>query len=251
MKTLARTAALAASLGTVIALAQTDPVTRAIDATVQSNRASAASQQRINALDDQTRALLERYRNATWQTQQLRVYATQIEPLLAEQEAEKQALQRQLGELDRAGGDLMPLMLRMLDSLEKFVALDLPFLQDERRERLASLRRLMADPATATAEKYRRILEAYQIEADYGRAFGAERGTVDNRVVDILRVGRTALFALALDGRDTWTWNAQARRWEPLGGGYANELRKGLKIARETTAPDVIALPMPVAGKAP
>jgi hypothetical protein len=236
--------AAAAALLTASALAQTDPVSRVLDATAQSNRASAAAQQRINQLDDQTRAMLERYRAATWQTQQLRVYATQIEPVLAAQEVEKQSLQRQLVELDRAGGDLMPLMLRMLDSLEKFVALDLPFLADERRERLQSLRRMMADPETATAEKYRRVLEAYQVEADYGRGFGAEPGSVDGRLVEVLRAGRTALFALALDGSDSWRWDAAASQWKPLPGGYASELRKAMKIARETAAPDVLALPV-------
>lgn len=242
---LAATAALLAAS----AVAQTDPVGRAIDATVQSNQASAASQQRVNQTDDQTRSMLERYRAATWQTQQLRVYATQIEPMLATQEAEKQRLQQQLAELDRAGGDMMPLMLRMLDSLEKFIALDLPYLPEERKERIANLRRMMADSEVATAEKFRSVLEAYQIEVNYGRALGAERGEVDNHMVDILRVGRSALFAVALDGGDAWAWNAKAARWEELPRKYVKELRLALKIARENAAPDLLTLPMPVASK--
>jgi len=239
---------MAAAVATLIAAsaaAQTDPVSRAIDATIQTNQASAASQQRVNQLDDQTRAMLERYRAATWQSQQLRVYASQIEPLLAAQEADKQALQRQLAELDRAGGDLTPLMLRMLDSLEKFVALDLPFLQDERRERLANLRRMMADGETATAEKFRRVLEAYQVEVDYGRALGAERAQVDDRMVEVLRLGRTALFAVALDGADAWTWDPASGQWQPLERRYVKELRTALRIARETAAADLLTLPMP------
>lgn len=244
MKILACMAGLIAGSAALVALAQNDPVTRAIDQTVQSGRAGAASQQRINSLDDQTRGMLERYRNALWQTQQLRAYASEIEPLLAQQDAEKQALRQQLADLDRAGGDLMPLMLRMLDSLEKFRALDLPFLVDERRERVENLRRMMTDPATPTAEKFRRILEAYQIEADYGRNFGAERGTVDERLVEVLRIGRTALFAVALDNEQAWRWDAQGKRWEPLPGRYVREVRKGLKIAREMAAPDYVVLPM-------
>ncbi|HSW14519.1 MAG TPA: DUF3450 domain-containing protein [Solimonas sp.] len=239
--------AAAAALAVAGASAQTDPVGRAIDATVQTNQASAASQQRVNQLDDQSRAMLERYRAATWQTQQLRVYAHQIEPMLASQEAEKQALQRQLSELDRAGGDMTPLMLRMLESLEKFIPLDLPFLQDERRERIAGLRRMMADSETATAEKFRRVLEAYQIEVDYGRALGAERTQIDDRLVDMLRVGRSAMFALALDGGDAWRWDAEARKWQPMERRYTKDLRAALKMARETAAPDLLTLPMPVA----
>lgn len=239
--------AASAAMLAATAVAQTDPVSRAIDATVQAGKANAASQERVNQSDDQARAMLERYRAATWQAQQLRVYANQIEPLLAAQEAEKQSLQRQLADLDRAGGDMMPLMLRMLDSLEKFIALDLPFLQDERKERIANLRRMMTDSSTATAEKFRRVLEAYQIEADYGRGLGAERGQVEERMVDILRVGRSTMFAVALDGADAWGWNAGTGKWEPIPRKYVKELRLAMKIARETAAPDLLTLPMPVA----
>ncbi|AXQ29090.1 DUF3450 domain-containing protein [Solimonas sp. K1W22B-7] len=239
--------AASAAMLALTAAAQTDPVSRAIDATVQTNKASAASQQRVNEADDQTRAMLERYRAATWQAQQLRVYANQIEPLLAAQEAEKQNLQRQLAELDRAGGDMMPLMLRMIDSLEKFVALDLPFLQDERRERLAELRRKMTDSETATAEKFRMVLEAYQVEAGYGRSLLNERGRVDERLVEVLSVGRTAMFAVALDGEEVWSWSPAAKKWEPLARRYAKDLRLALKMSHGKAAPDLLTLPMPVA----
>src|SRR3546814_4746712 len=93
----------------------------------RAQQASVASQKRVDQLDDQTRALLERYRSATWQAQQLNVYAQQLNELLTQQTAQIASLRQQLADLDRAGEDLMPLMLRMTDSLEKFVALDLPF----------------------------------------------------------------------------------------------------------------------------
>lgn len=239
---------LAAGLACAVALtatAQTDPVSKAIDNTQQNNRASVQSQQRVNQLDDQTRSMLERYRAATWQAQQMNVYAKQLDGLLTAQDAEKQSLQRQIAEMARVEQDLLPLMLRMLESLDKFVALDLPFLQDERKERVASLRRMMADPSVGIAEKYRRLLEAYQVEADYGRGLGVERLEVDGRAMDALRVGRTALYAVSADGADAVYWDATAKTWQPLQHKYVATLRKGFKLARETVAPDFIALPMP------
>ncbi len=143
-------------------------------------------------------------------------------------------------------------MLRMLDSLEKFVALDLPFLKSERAERLASLKRLMADSSSSIAEKYRRIVEAYQIEIEYGRTLGAERmelpagGTA--KIVDMLRVGRTALYFLSIDGEDAGRWDPPSKSWKPLDSGDRRAVRKGLKIAREQTAADVLVLPVPAAG---
>ena len=223
----------------------------AVDATVQSNRAASAAQQQINQLDDQTRALLERYRAALWQTQQLNVYVQQIGPLLATQDGDRAALQQQLQQFGSSSHDLTPLLLRMLDSLDKFVALDLPFLQQERRERVAALKRLMSDAGTPQAEKYRRMLEAYKIEADYGRSLGAERMQLQlgggSKVVDVLHLGRVALYYLSLDGSEAGCWDAAAKQWRTIQGRYRSAIREGLKIAHETAAPEVLVLPVPAA----
>lgn len=221
----------------------------AVDATVQANQAARAAQSRIDALDDQTRNMLERYRAAIWQTQQLKVYAEQVEPLLATQEAERAALAAQARDLATNTRDLTPLLLRMIGSLEKFVALDLPFLQQERRERIEGLKRLMTDPSATQAEKYRRVVEAYRIEGDYGRVFGAERMELTEgggkKVIDVLRVGRTALYGLTLDGLEALYWDPAKKAWLGLAAEHRGELREALRIARETAAPLVVKLPVP------
>lgn len=229
------------------ATAQTDKINQAIDATVQSNRAAASSQKRVDGLDDSTRSMLERYRAATWQAQQLNVYGKQLEQLTGAQQAEKTSLAQQLREIERTERELTPLMLRMLDSLDKFVSLDLPFLKQERRERVDNLKRLMADPEASVAERYRRLLEAYQIEIDYGRSLGVERAMVEDREVDVLRVGRIGLFYLSLDGGQAGRWDPAAKAWQELDDDYLASLKKGLRIAREISAPDTFVLPMPVA----
>lgn len=223
-----------------------DPVGQAIDATVQTNREAKASQQKIEQLDDQTRALVERYRNALFQAQQLGAYAEQLEKLSQGHEAQRASLQQQLAETDVTSRQILPLLSQMVDSLEKFITLDLPFLKIERSERLVSLKKLMADPSAPLAEKYRRVLEAYTIEAEYGRTLGAERAQVADVETDLLRVGRIALFALTLDGRGALRWDAPSGQWEELPGRYRKQVRLGLKIAREAAAPDFLTLPMPV-----
>lgn len=243
---LCRAAGIALALMTGAAWAQRDAIGQAIDTTQQTQQASSQSQQRVDRLDDQTRQLLERYRAALWQSQQLKVYSAQVEELTKAQQAERESLQRQIAEMERVERELLPLMLRMIDSLGSFVELDLPFLIDERKARVADLRRMMADPATGTAEKMRRILEAYRIEADYGRGLGAERVEVDGRVMDQLRIGRTALFALALDADRGVRWDAASAGWQPLERRYLPTVREGLKIARETASANLLVLPMPV-----
>jgi predicted RNase H-like nuclease (RuvC/YqgF family) len=227
-----------------------DPVNQALDAAQAANNASRTSQQKINGLDDQTKQMLDRYRAATWQAQQLNVYAQQLEEIASQQDKEKISLQRQLGEMDNTEREITPLMLRMLDSLQKFVEQDLPFLKQERQERIAALKRQMADPEANTSEKYKRILEAFQIEADYGRTLGVERAEVDGKVADVLHVGRTALFYLSIDGDAAGRWDATGGKWQKLDRGYVKSVRQGMRIAREQTAADLLTLPMPTAAGA-
>lgn len=229
-----------------------DPLGTAIAQTQDANRAAKASQSRIDQLDDDTRKLFERYRSATAQSAQLGLYAQQLNTLLAQQQAEQTSLQRQLADVDRTERELMPLMLAMLDSLGKFIQLDLPFLKEERAERLSALQRMMSDTGVSIAEKYRRLLEAYQIEAQYGRTLGAERSGIDGRAVDVLRVGRLAMFALSADGRDASFWDAQAKQWRPLQSRWVGDIAEGLRIARESATPQTLTLPVPAAtGAAP
>lgn len=225
-----------------------DPVGKAIDSTVNANRAARASQQKIDTLDDQTKTMLERYRSASWQAQQLAVYANQLGELVKSQDGERESLNRQIVEMERTERELLPLMLRMVEGLEKFIALDLPFLALERRERLQSLKALMADAEANNAEKFKRILEAWQIEAEYGRSLSSERAEVAGRSVDVLRVGRTALYYLSQDGDSAGRWNASTKAWEELPHKYVAEIRHGLRMAREIAAPDLLTLPIAVGG---
>jgi flagellar biosynthesis chaperone FliJ len=230
-----------------VAQAQGDPLQRAIGSVEQGQRAAAQSQERVDRYDDETRRMLERYRGAVWQAQQLVVYSQQIEQLAEAQKGDREALQRQIDEMERVERELLPLMLRMIDSLDSFIGLDLPFLPEERRNRVVELRRLMADPDVGTADKFRRILEAYRIEVDYGNGLGAERVEIDGRLMDQLRIGRTALFALALDAEQALRWDARAARWEGVESRYIPALREGLRIARETAAANLLVLPLPTA----
>ncbi|WP_436233295.1 DUF3450 domain-containing protein [Flagellatimonas centrodinii] len=220
---------------------------QALNTAEQAQRAAAASQTRVDQLDDQTRALLERFRAASWQAQQLTVYADQLEEIATRQADEKQSLQRQIEAMQRTEAELLPLMLRMLDTLARFVEMDLPFLATERRERLDNLERLMSDPEATLAEKYRRLLEAYQIEVDYGRGLGAERAEVDGRVVDQLRVGRLALFALTLEADRAWRWDAESGQWVDADSGLARSIRQGLRMARDTAPAGLLVLPVAAA----
>ncbi|MCI0507478.1 MAG: DUF3450 domain-containing protein, partial [Gammaproteobacteria bacterium] len=102
----------------------------------------------------------------------------------------------------------------------------------------------------ATSEKYRRIMEAYQVEMEYGRTIEAYRDTLESngekRTVDFLRMGRVALFYQSLDEKETGMWDKSEHKWITLASDYRLAVSKGLGIARKQAAPDLLIVPVTV-----
>jgi len=227
------------------------PVEAAVEASARGNEAAAASQGRIDKLSGDTDTLAAEYRAALQETRALESYNKQLESLIAAQGREVEDLRSQIDRVTGVGRQVMPLMLRMLDALEQFVELDLPFLLEERRERVAGLRRMMGRAEVPISEKYRRLLEAFQIENEYGRTIEAYRGSLEadgqSRTVDFLRVGRNVLLYQTLDGNESGIWQPHSASWAVLSGSYRIPIRQGIRIARKQAAPDLIRIPMPAA----
>ena len=213
------------------------------------DRASAASQQRIDRLADDTEKMLAEYKLVLRQYDTLKRYDDQVERLVRSQEQELAAIDEQLAGIEATQQGVVPLMGRMVETLEKFVALDLPFLPEERRKRVAELKALLDRADVSVAEKYRRILEAYQVEMEYGRTLEAYTGELETargrRSVDYLRVGRMLLLYQTLDHRETAVWDAAAGRWRLLDESYRRPVMEALRIARRQAPPDLVRLPVP------
>ncbi len=221
------------------------------EAMATSERTTAASrdsQKRVDKLSDATRELLEAYRSELWKAQQLQLYMRQLDATITEQERRKEELQAQIRQIEETRQALVPMLVRMVDALEQFVELDLPFLLEERRERVARLRKVLADPELPVSEQYQRVLGAFQVEADYGRSLEAWRGALEqgreSRLVDYLRVGRTALYYLSLDRGTGGIWNRARGRWDELPAASLAALKRGVHVAREQAAPELLPLPL-------
>ncbi len=216
------------------------------------NDESATVQKHIDELSDQTDELLAKYRTVLTQIDSIGIYNHQLRGLIQSQDEELASLQDQLDRVEVVGRSITPLMLRMIDALDATVALDLPYLTEERTQRIANLRKLMTRAAVSSAEKFRLIMEAYQTENEYGRTIEAYRSTLtrgDRDIkVDFLRFGRIALVYQTLDGMEAGVWNQTEKTWEPLDASYRTAIRQGLRIARKQAAPDLIRLPLPVPG---
>jgi hypothetical protein len=157
-------------------------------------------------------------------------------------------MKRQLAEIEVTQRDILPLMERMIGTLGRFVELDVPFLIEERKNRVATLQQLLGRADVSTSEKYRRILEAYQIELEYGRTLDAYTGKLgtdgDARTVQFVRLGRIALMYQTLDGEETGYWDASKKAWV-VDPGYARDLKRALSVAKKEGAPDLVMAPVP------
>jgi len=228
---------------------QENPLGEAQQLRQQGNELGIESQKRVDAISEETESLFTRYSNTVRQIESIRVYNRQMQELVDAQNKELASLRDQLDRVEEVGRSVTPLMLRMIDAIERFVALDVPFLLEERTERVAGLRQLMARADVNNAEKYRAIMEAYQIENEFGRTIEAYRGTIESEgrelTVDFLRFGRIALVYQSLDESQAGAWDVANKDWVPLDSSFRTPLREGLRIARKQTAPDMIKLPLP------
>lgn len=231
------------------ATAANDPLATAVGAGIENNRQEAKTQGRIDGIDDQTRAMLEEYQRLSRELDVLQAYNGQLERLVQSQQAEQSSIHGQMTELEATQREIVPLMLRMVEELRGFLAVDHPFLAEERRLRLEQLQALMDRADVSIGEKYRRVLEAYQIEMEYGRTIEAYRGELQgdgaSRTVDFLRVGRVGLYYQTLDREEVGHWDMQAGGWRALSDDYTRTIRDGLRIARKQAAPDLLHLPLP------
>ena len=222
---------------------------QAIEEGVSQNADAAQVQKRIDQLDDETHRMLQEFRQNTRNAEVLKQYNDHLNRLLESQEKEKLSFENQLREIEVTQREIVPLMTQMLGTLETFVSYDLPFLPEERKQRIGHLKEMMVRADVTNAEKFRRVLEAYQVEADYGRTIEAYRANLTlgdgDRPVDFLRLGRVSLYYQTLDGSETGTWNPVSKQWEKLSGEYNRSVRDGLRVARKEAAPNLLTLPIP------
>jgi len=214
----------------------------------QLNEQARRSQAKIDALTEETRQLLAEYKTVLKEIQGLKVYNRQLEKQIANQEAEMAQLSKSIDEVTVIERQVTPLMMRMIDGLEQFVELDLPFLTDERQERLERLRDMMDQANVAVSEKLSQILRAYQIENDYGRTISAYEDTIDvggaERLVDVLQVGRVALMYQTPDGEETGRYNPDTRAWEQVDDEFKTPVQNGIRMARQQMSYDLLTLPV-------
>lgn len=212
---------------------------------------AATSQNKIDKYFDQAQDMVFEYGSVADERESLKSYNDYVAGLVADQERTMKSIQDDINGVDTLRQGVVPLMFKMVDALEQFVALDLPFNTETRIARVNNLKELLNSAEVTLAEKYRLILDAYSIEREYGGFIAVKTGQLEldgkEALVDFFNLGRVALYAQSLDGKSAWMYNDETKGWDPLEDTYLREITKGIRIARKQGAPDLFSLPIPAA----
>ncbi len=205
------------------------------------------SQVRVDKVVTQTRSMEAQYRANLKEIDGLRIYNKLLELQVENQERVKVDLEQSIANVAIVNRQIVPVMTRMIDSLEQFISLDVPFLNQERTDRVEALKELMSRQDVTVAEKFRKVTEAYQIENDYGRTIETYKDTLDLDgailELDFLRIGRIALMYQSVDGKISGVWNQDTQSWDDASS-QRNQIKLGLSIAKKQVPPDLVILPV-------
>lgn len=229
-------------------MAAAQAVDRIVAAEERRIQQAQAAQDQIDAVVEQTRDLTDEYRSVTKEVDGLVVYNTLLDRQIADQNQELDNLRTSIDSVTVIERQILPLLTRMIEGLERFVALDMPFLEEERTSRVANLQSLLERSDVTAAEKFRVVMEAWQIENEYGRTIESYTGELEIdgnlREVDFLRIGRVALLYQTPDGVNSGAWSNAERSFLPVENSYRNSIRQGLRLARNQVSPDLLLLPI-------
>jgi hypothetical protein len=209
------------------------------------------SQERINNIVEGTRSLEDQYRSINKEIDGLKVYNRLMAAQTSGQSAVLEDIALSMDQVDVINRQIFPLMERMIAGLESSISLDVPFLMEERSKRVATLNAIMERSDVSVAEKFRKVMEAYQIELDYGTTVDEYSETItledgSTRSYNILRVGRIGLYFQSDDTQITGRWSMADKKWV-IDDAARNEVRKGLRMAKQLIAPELILVPVPAA----
>jgi septal ring factor EnvC (AmiA/AmiB activator) len=207
------------------------------------------SQERIDNLDSETQSILSDYRANLKQLEQLNRYNASQQRQVDAQRREIQSLENDINNIASLQRAIQPLMEDMVEALDQLVEADLPFLVEERRARVERLRALMDDPSRSPAQRYRLVVEAYQIENEYGRTIEAYRGDIETggrtfENVEFLRIGRASLTFRTDDDQTLMRFDPETRQWVDLDLSFLPDIKMGSRIAREQLPPDLMFIPV-------
>lgn len=246
LKVMAMSALLSAGMLSLASHAQ--EVEDVLEEGAEKVEAAQQSQDRVDEIADETYDLLQEFKTVNKQIEGIRVYNAQLDRQIANQRQTMKDLEESIENATLMERQIMPLTIKMVDALERFVELDMPFEKEERLTQIEQVRGNLDSSRYSAAEKFRQVLELYDIESEYSRTVDQFDGMVEigdqERQVTFLRVGRIALLFQTPDQKITGAWNKETESWEQQND-FRSAVAKGIRIAKQQAAIDILTLPIP------
>ena len=246
LKVMAMSAVLSTGmLGVATHAAEVDS---ALKAGADKVEAAQASQKRVDQIADKTYDILQDFKTVNKQIEGIRVYNAQLDRQIANQQETMKDLEESIENATVMERQIIPLTIKMLDALQQFVELDVPFQKKSRLAKVQQVRDNLDSSRFSAAEKFRQVLELYDIESEYSRTVDQFDGMVElngqERQVTFFRVGRVALMFQTPDQKVTGVWDSESKSWQEVND-FRSAVAKGIRIAKKQAAVDILTLPIP------
>lgn len=231
--------------------AQTEALSQASENRLQQAQ---QAQQQIDTIHEQATELASDYQSTLELVDGLEIYLQLLGSQLSNQEQEMASLRKSIADAAVIERQIIPLLQRMIDGLEQFIELDVPFLREERQQRVSKLRTLLTRSGVTAAEKCRRVFEAYEIENDYGRSiehYTAKLELGDKTFdADFLRVGRVALLFQLIGQDQVGYWQSDEKDWVLSDdSALRRAVSQGIDVARKEVSPQMVTIPVRLSQK--
>ena len=210
-----------------------------------------AQQEEIDAIVEVTQDRFEEYQQLLREIEDLRVFNNLLQAQVDAQNRDLNNLYEAIDNVGLVERQILPLMTRMINGLDRFIDLDIPFFVDERKAEVARLRALLQRADVTAASQFNNVLTAWLVEMeDYGTKSDVYTDEIttangDRREVQLLRIGRIALLYVTPDGTQAGAWDQRSRQWVEVND-LAGDIRTGINaVETEQPALFVVAVAPP------
>lgn len=193
------------------------------------------------------RKLLTEIEQLNAQLNRLQVQSEQVGQALRVEDQRIMQQKHRLTETKKLRDGLQGWLQEIVQKYVEETGQSLPFLAAEREKRQADLDTVLADPYTPLYEKFRRVFEAFLVETEFGHTSEVYRDNIqlgeETLQVDLLRVGRTALFFQAPDGTKVGFYDPSTKQFK-LFAESSVDLSRAFALVRREAAAEMVSLPV-------
>ena len=211
-------------------------------------KSSKASQKRIDDLSEKTDGIIGKYHQQRKNVEVLKKFNDRMRRTLEAQQVAVKKLERSIEDASLIERQIVPLMLSMIDGLEKFINADIPFKLNERKARLVRIKSYLTNANISAAERFRQVLDAYSIENAYGQSIDTFIEELDlggdKKTVNILQIGRAGLYYQTTDGISSGYWDKTTSQWAALDASHNAGISRAIRITQGKEVTDLMTLPI-------